>query len=87
MFPINGFRILYNQQIDDYNSYIKNLEGILHNTNSMEHLLKSLFEYAYVEGDILEAVKSGSDILVYDIPYYYAVRKSLVQSYDNFISY
>lgn len=87
VFPTNGFKILYNQQIDDYASYIKNLEGILHNTGSMEQLLKSLFEYAYVEGDILEAVKSGSDILVYDIPYYYAVRKSLVQSYDNFISY
>lgn len=87
VFPINGFRILYNQQIEDYNSYIKTLEGILQNTGSMEQLLKNLFEYAYVEGEIVDAIKSGSDILIYDIPYYYAVRKSLIRSYDNFISY
>lgn len=86
VFPTNGFRILYNQQIDDYNSYIKTLEGILHNTGSMEQLLKNLFEYAYVEGDIVDAMKSGSDILIYDIPYYYAVRKSLIHDYHNFIN-
>lgn len=87
VFPIDGYRILYNKQIPDYAQYIEALSETIHNTNSVEELLTHLFQYAYQHGTAKEAAESGTDVLVYDIPYYYAVRKSLITNYNDFITY
>lgn len=87
VFPTDGYRILYNTQVQDYAEYIATLSETIQHTTSVEELLKHLFKYAYQHGTAREAAQSGSDILVYDIPYYYAVRKSLITNYNDFITY
>lgn len=87
IFPPNGFQVMFNKQVESYVEYIDSLQDVIASSNNAEELLRSLFRYTYTNGDIGDAIAHGSDILIYDIPYYYAVRKSLFPDYSSFITY
>lgn len=87
IFPIDGYKVLYNDQINDYTSYIESFEPLIDHEEAAEKVLSPLFEYAYTAGNIQDAAKSGADILVYGIPYYYAIRESLIVNYNDFVSH
>lgn len=86
VFPINGYKILYSQQIKDYSEYLKLLESVLSDTDMADSILKKLFQNAYQEDSIIDAMDTGSNILVYNIPYYYAIRESLIVDYKAFVA-
>ena len=86
VFPIDGYKILYNKQVTDYTQYAAYLHGIIDSTKDYESLLSQLFEYAYETSSLPQAIDSGAEILIYDIPYYYAIRASLVENYSNFVT-
>lgn len=88
-FPVDGFQILYNQNIQNYAQYISRLREVITNTSTSEAetIVKNIFEYTYTRSSIEEAIASGGDILIYGIPYYYAIRKSLISDYKSFITY
>ncbi len=87
IFPPNGFQVIFNKQIESYAEYIDSLQEVIQTSNNAEELLRSLFRYTYTKGNISEAISCGSDVLIYDMSYYYAVRKSLFPDYSSFITY
>lgn len=81
VFPPNGFRVLYNTQIDDYFDYINTLDNIIADSPDVnEDIVKDVIGDAYTETDLTNAFKNGSDVLIYNISYYYAIRESLLQN-------
>lgn len=88
IFPIDGFKILVNPVVDDYNNYIFSLERALRSANvDSQSILNDLFSNGYIQSDIKSAATHKSDVFIYGISHYYAIRKSLIDSYDIFISY
>ena len=85
VFPINGYKILYNKNVNDYREYASTLAPIIA-TSVAEELLTQLFEYTYEDDDINDAILAGAEILIYNISYYYAVRASLYGGYDDLVS-
>lgn len=82
VFPINGYRILYNRQIEDYTSYANAIAPLMTDGD----LISDVVEYTYEHNNLHEAIASGAEILIYDIPYYYAIRCSLAENYESLVT-
>lgn len=86
VFPINGFSILYNPDVDYYQEFMR-IYQTLQNTMDTE-VAKQTFidmvEYSYTENDfeLSEALYSGNEIIFYGIPYFFAVKKDKHPDYS-----
>lgn len=87
VFPTNGYKILYNQYINDYSSYANTLHKLLTESTTVEGLMSQLFQVTYESNNISEAIDSGAELLIYDIQYYYAIRMSLIDDYTKFVTH
>lgn len=86
VFPIDGYKILYNQYINDYATYADTLQKLLSESTTVEGLISQVFQFTYESNDLSKAIDSGAELLIYDIPYYYAIRASLVENYSEFVT-
>lgn len=86
VFPINDYKILYNPQVNDYVAYATSLRPIIETLHSAESLLVDLFEHTYESQGLEQAIDSGAEILIYNIPYYYAIRSSLYNDYKDVLT-
>ena len=77
IFPINGFKFIYNPVVEDSNTDYNGVSG---------ELVSDLLQLSYQTGTLSEAMKSKCEIIFYGIPYYYALRKSIVTDYAEFFS-
>lgn len=82
VFPVDGFKVLYNKNTPEYSKYMKELDIV--DTCIAPVVLPTLFESCYSD-DMSEAFESNSDIVIFDISCYYAIRISLVENYQDFI--
>lgn len=89
VFPINGFKILYNPDVDYYQEYMRIYET-LQNTMDTE-IAKQTFidmvEYSYKESDfnLSDALFSGNEIIFYGIPYFFAAKKDKHSDYSELL--
>lgn len=86
VFPIDDYKILYNRQVNNYVAYAASLRPIIETLDSAESLLVHLFEHTYESQSLEQAIDSGAEILIYDIPYYYAIRSSLYKDYNDVLT-
>lgn len=77
VFPIDGYKFLYNTRITNST---KNYQNIGLN----ERHIVDLLNISYKSSNLYEALSSECEVILYGIPYYYAVRASLVDDYKSF---
>lgn len=77
IFPINGFKFIYNPEVENSDVDYTNI-GV------SGDLITDLLQLSYQTGSLREAVKSKCEIIFYGIPYYYALRESIVTDYVEF---
>lgn len=79
IFPINGYEFIYNPMVcnssEDYSKI-----------NMSSDLITDLLKLSYQTGTLSEALQFKCEIVFYGIPYYYAIRQSLIEDYHNFIN-
>lgn len=76
IFPIDGFKHIYNP-------LVSNVEDEL-NCPELKGMVTELLDISYVTEPLHKALSNSCEIIFYNIPYYYAVRKSLVGNYHKF---
>jgi len=87
IFPINGFRYLYNNRVDTFEQYQKTLKALLESKTitreSAVQLVIDSMSYTYSKFDIKlkEALKTSKEVIFYNMPYYYAVSVKKYPSY------
>ena len=79
IFPINGFKFIYNPEVEDSSEDYTNI-------GMSGDFITDLLQLSYRTGSLDEAMKSKCEIIFYGIPYYYALRKSIVSDYMEFFS-
>lgn len=89
IFPINGFKYMFCPNVIDsdveYTARLKELQETTPEDAVM--LLKEVMQFEYVHNqNLLEAITRGDEIIIYGIPYYYAIRESTVKSYSTLFS-
>lgn len=89
IFPINSFKFMYNKEvIDSTVEYKHSFDKIFEQfeDDTAQRLISDLLTYTYTNGNLVEGIESGAEIVIYNIPYYYAVRSSTVD-YEELLTY
>lgn len=88
VFPINGYKFLYSKEVDNSNtSYTSVLESILNQFGeSGKDVFSDLLRFSYMTEHLSEGIQSGAEIIIYGIPYYYAIRESYVDNYTELLT-
>jgi len=89
VFPINGFKYLYNELIENsaehYRETFYELFNVLHDDEQSQSIVKKLMLYTYRCDNLDEGIGNGSEIIMYNIPFYYALKVSTFPNYNQLI--
>lgn len=84
IFPIDGYKFMYNIQVKNSSlEYKESIDNILKNINENAaiEIFSDIIRKNYNNNDLEHGINSDAEIIIYGIPYYYAIRKSLVDHY------
>ena len=90
VFPIDGFQYMYNTAVTDSNQEYKSafdtmLEKFENNEEAVQ-IITDLLQYTYSSTDLSEGIQKGVEVIVYNIPYYFAMRANLVEDYTQLLT-
>lgn len=88
IFPVDGFKFLYNKTIEDsVEDYKNTFESIFNSLdNSADEVFSDLLRLTYISENLHAGINLGSELILYGIPYYYAIRASSVDDYDELLT-
>jgi hypothetical protein len=81
---------MYNTQVVDSNQdYKQAFDSMLEQFNDNDQaiqILSDLLQYTYTGENLTEGLDHGAEIIMYNVPYYYAIRTTVVDSYDELLT-
>lgn len=87
--PINGFKYLFNPNVDYHREYqdIYNKMSNMMTHEECEKIFVDIIHYSYKESNVplYEALLSEKEIIIYNVPYYYAVKVEKFPNYSTFM--
>lgn len=87
IFPKNGYRFMYCTEVQHSTADYKQVfDSIFENADEPEQIIHDLLKFSYVRENLNEGIKSNAEIIFYNIPYYYTVRTTLYESYNNLLT-
>jgi len=89
IFPIDGYKFLYSKEVEDSNKNYKQVfESILDQLGeqSGKDVVTDLLRFTYISENLVAGIESGAEIILYGVPYYYAVRESCIDNYDELLT-
>lgn len=87
VFPRNGFKFMYCQNPSVTTSEYKiTLDKLIKSVgdDSGVTVFHEILKYQYEFDNLAHGIKSGGEVIFFNIPYFYAIRKSLVADYEQF---
>jgi hypothetical protein len=87
IFPIDGYRYMYAANVlSTTENYRATLDLLLETLGDTAiETFQEVLKYHYRHDKLYEALTGNSEIIIYDIPYYYAIRRSIIENYGEFI--
>lgn len=89
IFPVNGYKFLYSKEVtnssSDYKRMVDTLFEQFEDQNKASEMVSDLLKYTYSSASLHEGIVSDSEIILYGIPYYYAVRVDACQGYSSLL--
>lgn len=90
IFPIDGFEYTFSLKVKnskkEYQSLYDDLKKIYAHEDEAIDAFTDVLRYNYQSKDLRYASLIDCEIILYNIPYYYAVRKSAVRNYSTLFS-
>lgn len=87
VFPSNGYKFLYSKEVknsnNDYKHVVDTLFEQFEDNNKAIEIVTDILKYTYVRENLVEGILSDSEIILYGIPQYYALRVSSVPPYGK----
>jgi len=86
VFPIDGYQFLYSKIVEDsFDAYTQVFESLIDQFGPKvgNKMLTDVLKFSYTDDKLAEGIASGSEIVLYNIPFYYAVRVSSIPSYHS----
>jgi hypothetical protein len=87
IFPTDGYKFLYAEQVSNTTEAYRDTLSKLVETYGEEGIktFQDVLKYQYTFENLAEGLSSKSEIIIYGIPYYHAVRASLIENYSEFL--
>lgn len=88
IFPTNNFKFLYNNTIKDSKHSHEDLYNSLveYFNNDVQSIFTDTLQATYSNDNLEEAISNECEIIIYNIPYYYAIRCSMI-NYSELIQF
>lgn len=89
IFPIDGYRFMYSKEVENSSEdYQTVFDAIFEQFGSDKgnEVITDLLKFTYTSAKLEEGIDSGSEIIIYNIPYFYAVRASTVENYNSLLN-
>ena len=91
VFPIDRYKYMYNTEVINSGEEYKQafdtiLEQFGNNKEEATHIIADLLQYTYTATNLIEGLQKGVEIIMYNIPYYYAVRTSIFEDYNELLT-
>lgn len=89
VFPINGYKFLYSKEVENSTeNYRQVFESIFTQLGeeSAKDVFTDLLRFTYISENLSAGIASGAEIILYSIPYYYAIRESYIENYDELLT-
>lgn len=89
IFPIDGYQFMYSREVENSGHEYKQVFETLFEQFGEEkgnQVLTDLLRFTYTSKQLNEGIESGSEIIIYGIPYFYAMRMSAVDDYHHLLS-
>ena len=88
VFPIDGYKFMYAENVDNTTESYKDTLNKLVETYGDNGIktFKEILKYQYNNDNLYDGMSSNAEIILYGIPYYYAIRCSLIENYADFLS-
>jgi hypothetical protein len=84
IFPIDGYKFIYSKEVKNSTTDYKTVYEAITNkygNNCGNQMLTDILKFSYTSTNLAEGIVSGSEIILYNIPFYYAVKVSSISSY------
>jgi len=89
IFPINGYHFLYNTAVTETDTnHLQAFDSICERFGEKagSELIADVLKFSYTPQNLKEGLERGSEIILYGIPYFYAIRTSSVNDYDDVLT-
>jgi hypothetical protein len=84
IFPINGFKFLYSKEVENSSQEYKQVFDVMYENFGSEkgnEIIIDLLKFTYSSDKLHEGISNGSEIIIFNIPFYYAIRANTIISY------
>jgi len=87
VFPINGYHFLYSKEVTnsshDYRRVVDTLFEHFGDSLKASEVVTDMLKYTYSSTNLREGIESHAEVILYGIPYYYAVKATAVNGYTS----
>lgn len=86
IFPIDGYHYMYCTEVENSSTDYKTVfDAIFEQFGSVKgnEVVADLLKFTYTSTNLQEGIRQGAEIIIYNIPYFYAVRSSTVDDYEQ----
>jgi hypothetical protein len=87
VFPVDGYKFLYSKEVgnsnNDYQQVLDSLFEQFEDNDKAIEIVTDVLKYTYVRDNLAEGIISKSEIILYGIPCYYAMRVSAALDYNK----
>lgn len=89
VFPIDGYKFMYSKEVQNSGHEYKQVFETLFEQFGEEKgnaVLTDLLRFTYTSRTLSEGIETGSEIIIYGIPYFYAMKVEAVGDYEELLS-
>lgn len=89
IFPIDGFKFLYSPEIENSSKDYKQVFDLLleeFGSDAGKDIILDMLKFTYKSDDLMLGIQQGCEIIIYSVPYYYAVRVASIKNYADMLS-
>lgn len=88
VFPIDGYKYMWSSEIENsHDEYQTVFEAIVSGIGDKSgEVISDMLKFTYTDDRLVEGITDGSEIIFYNIPYYYAVRTSMNEAGEHYSS-
>jgi len=87
IFPTDGFKFMYSLEVKNSSTdYMEAFDTLLSSVSSgVDNLMEQVLKYSYVYENLNEGIDHGSEIILFNMPFCYAIRVDCVEDYEEIL--
>jgi len=90
VFPIDGYKYTYSKEVENSSEeYKKTFDAVFEQFGNDKgqaiDIITELLRFTYANNNLHEGIEQGAEIIIYNIPFYYAVRTSKFEDYNELL--